>query len=539
MNPTEQQIAVIECDSPQIAVIAGPGSGKTATLVERIKHRGIPAKEIVCITFTNTGANEMRKRLLPIQPRFVGTIHRFMFGLLQKHGHMIGYRRGGIGLVDEETRTRMLLAIRNEMGHKKLSEKKLMEKDGLDAQQIWAEYGFRIKRENMIDYDTILVHGLRLLSNEIVRDEWAITDLYVDEVQDSGDIDWQIIRQFPAQNTFLVGDPDQSIFSFRGGRPALFVAHADNPGTTILTLEDCFRCNLEIADAANKLISRNIQRIEKWIRPVSNLSGIVSVNFKQNPHAEHRWLINAISDDLATGTTPSEIAVLARMNWLVNDARDVLRDAGIPIHEPPRIPNLKEWSAALALVGLLVDPESTILTEKYLLLTKHEHEVNAMKGRALAAKSTLPEVAKIVPPNFSITPENVPQFLSMKGIGTETIETVQGRLTESQPATVADLLHDLWNRDQWEEHRGGGVTVATAHGSKGREYDAVFVIGMEEGIFPLLRKDTDIEEERRLAFVAFTRARMSLRISASMFRKPVFGSPKPFVPSRFIAEAGL
>ena len=127
----------------------------------------------------------------------------------------------------------------------------------------------------------------------------------------------------------------------------------------------------------------------------------------------------------------------------------------------------------------------------------------------------------------------------MKGIGPETIETVQGRLTESQPTTVADLLHDLWNRDQWEEHRGGGVTVATAHGSKGREYDAVFVIGMEEGIFPLLRKDADIEEERRLAFVAFTRARKSLRISASMFRKPLFGSPKPFVPSRFIAEAGL
>ena len=532
MKPTPQQLSAIDCVQRQICIIAGPGSGKTATLKERVLRRNLPAKEVVLLTFTNAGANEMRHRLGDYKPRFVGTLHKFCFMLMQQFGNLIGYRNGTIAIVDEETRDAMLDEIVAELGMKKrLTKTALMKRIGPDAELVWKQLHFRLKQDNTTTYDGILDAGLALIQTKEAQEAWRVIDLYLDEAQDSSDVDWKIIKAFPAMNLFIIGDPDQSIFAFRGGRPELLTEFFNDPKTTPMLLEDNFRSDIDICVIANSLIAKNTNRVQKCLRWTSEEEGKITVDNHTDDNAEIRWLISRLQEE----PNPNEVAVLSRLNKITNEARYACKQAGIKINEPPKKFSEVEWNKVLSLVGLMLDRGSNLLAEKFLRCSMRATDVARMKLQAMAGGRTLNDVAAILPHRDNTPLLDVPQILAKKGVGMEEAELVASRIGLHE--SIAELLHDLWNRAEWIERITSGVTFSTIHGAKGREWNSVYVLGMEEGVLPMLRENTPVEEERRLAFVAFTRARHSLSLSWAKKRSREFGPPVYAEPSRFINEA--
>lgn len=242
MTLNSAQQAVVGSKAALRVVIAGPGSGKTRTLVEAVKaslratHMG---GRIAIMTFTNAGSAEFRHRLPlgggagyidgeivrgePIKLVHCGTLHAYCFKLIQRFGNFLSYIPGKVAILPDKERIPRLLACRDKLGVK-LSEKALLEAqtnphpmpEKQSAGLVWREYEFLLKRNNLVDFDGILRQGYELLQMPPVRHQVQLDYLFIDEAHDSAAIDWEIYRIFPAMNKMIVLDPDQIIYSFRG-----------------------------------------------------------------------------------------------------------------------------------------------------------------------------------------------------------------------------------------------------------------------------------------------------------------------------------
>jgi DNA helicase II / ATP-dependent DNA helicase PcrA len=557
----DEQLAAIGCMEPLVVVPAGPGSGKSRTLVARVKLRlaqGVEPAHIIILTFTNSGAHVFAERLHPIKVGFMGTVHGFCMRLIQWRGYLIGYRPGGVSIVTEEAKKAMLVAIREKLG-RKISDKAMMANETPEANLIWAEYRHSLKRANMVDYDQILVDGLELLRMEQVTKEMTIAELDVDETQDSGETDWNIYWAIPAATRFIVGDPDQSIYVFRGGQPELFTKVAQNKLLAVtFPLTKNYRSDIAICEAATRLIRHNQNRIDKPVIPVSSSLGFIRARRYRHEGEEIYGVWGEVCKvmeewnaqrSVVHGGTWDDIAILTRTNALVEKYRETMRGLGMPVKRTTGIRLPADWQFALTCIGLLIDPQNDFHAEA-LMRARGDTAgtIQATKVAALRQSRSLAAVAGITA-KLAEAPAGLMgglQTIALLGVSQESVSLIRQRIDvlPNENATLADLLTDLWRHDTWnQDDPAPGVTVTTIHSAKGREWDVVFVVGMEETLFPHYSPKMDpgedmIEEERRLAFVAVTRAKHQLVLSWAE-KRVVWYQETEREPSRFLKEMGL
>jgi DNA helicase-2/ATP-dependent DNA helicase PcrA len=502
---TASQQAVVESDEPRIYVVAGPGSGKTHTLISRIRHRvsaGVDPERMALVTFTNAGADEMRARLGAIQPGFVGTLHAFVIRLLHKHGHLLGYRSdSGVEVITEEESDELLKECATRLGYKKsvtaLRKELAVEQPGTGG-LVWLEYWHTLKRNNLVDYDTILREGAKL-AGKLTAKDLGLDELLVDECQDSGKSDWQIYDALAIPRKTFFGDPDQSIFGFRGAAPGEFIEKASYADAAFY-LQESFRCSLSVADRANALIQRNEARLPKVIIPKASDSGRAGVHHFETEPEEFDFLCGQIKN-------PREFAILAPTNDLVGRACMAIRLRGLPVAE-------RRPAAAHKLSA-----------QTWMFLQHAANPSSEYRQRKVAA------VIRPIP--FPTDYPELLNWMTLHGADSHEIAVIREHIARLPGGDLSDLVHDLRESCNEEAKSTPGVTVCTIHAAKGREFDQVAVIGLEEGLLP--RANHDIEEARRLLFVAMTRARHDLFLCTSEKRRPQYGTGQN-PPSRFLHE---
>ena len=563
-NWTASQREAIEADDEIILCSAGPGSGKSSVLVARIERLiadGLAPENIVALSFTNAGSNVLQERLGAVKLGQNSTLHSFALRMLKEHGECLGYG-DGIAVISPASTEAMLLSIaENHASKTPPSLKKLMEIKGRSKPPlgrydvptgIVAEYYDTLKRAGVVDYDTILSEFRTLLMREEGEAVWEqFTHLFVDEVQDSSPIDWQIYDLMQCRAKYFVGDSDQAIFAFRGGSVEGMIALAGRPDVRVITLAENFRSVAQVCHAANELIVNNTQRIAKFTLPVSAGVGIVKALLPSgNEGAEIDIVSNRIRGILTTDGEVDDpaptIAVLGRTNRIVGAFQKGLKGAGIDVAERTTSDLPRDWPLARAYVELLVNPEND--TTAFLYVAAREEK---MGEEPKAARKTADSYRRFAHANgqtlnrsaLHLTrvtqPSVAMQALHSSGVSRESCAMAAERFRDLPPgATMIDFALSLAEVRERTTEAGDGVRCLTIHGAKGREFDVVFLVGCEDEIMPGKRPDVDIEEERRLCYVAITRARRVVYVTHSTSRESPFPphEPQPRTASRFIRE---
>jgi DNA helicase II / ATP-dependent DNA helicase PcrA len=428
-----------------------------------------------------------------------------------------------------------------------------------------AAYYDDLRAAGLVDLDSLLPEFLRMLHEDPlryvgqdpeedcdgvvseIREEF--THILWDEMQDSAEVDWRICHALPIANKFMVGDPDQAVYSFRGGRVDMMMNEAVAPGVEVIKLEENFRSHSEICAAANKLIEHNEGRIAKRTISVKGEGGWVeSLRPSMNEGEEIARVASKVKELLETAVLrflPSDIAILARTNALCRAYERTLEACHIPVAKRAETTMPKDWPLARALVELMANPSNDTLayfalvqlyTRDGLTPLAARKEAHTKRRAAEHVGLSLNEFAKIC------LIHDVGVLFALYKITAETCMLVTERITQLPAgATMLDLALAMNGRAEEKAEEGEGVTVCTMHAAKGREFDVVFIIGAEEEITPGGRKDANIEEERRLFYVAATRARERLYVAWSGSRVQPFGRKEivPHRPSRFVKEMGL
>jgi DNA helicase-2/ATP-dependent DNA helicase PcrA len=565
---TLSQQTAINSDEQHIVCLAGPGSGKTRTLTERLArliNDGVSPKEIICITFTNAAAREIEKRLdkaffantsfsEDVQLFYCGTLHGFCLRLLKQHGEVIGFKKE-VAMLAEDDQKALVKQVIADLKFKgtmtavteQLKKGPQMFQHGpeadsshtthtyIDVELIAAEYYHRLRKASLCDFDSLLKFGcalLKRLSPETMK-AMGIRFLFWDEFQDSSDDDAEILYAFPeGWATFVVGDPDQAIYGFRGGSPKHLIELAETD-RLVVYLEQNFRSDQQICEAANRLISHNEQRVGKSTISASDQTGMIKTFSTFNEAQE----ILGISQDILANVPGYSAAVLLRSNALADRFAEGLAAQGIAIAKKEKVAKPSDWKICRTLINLLTNPDNDLLAYWWLVETKDSRFAAKIKLEALEAFKSINDHFLKLPRATSLGA--IPQTLAKCGISQETIAIVNKAIgTLPTGAGLAELSFALSDEDLHRKESGEGVTVTTMHSAKGREWDAVYLPAFEDGCCPILSKSSDMEEERRLAFVAITRARHRLVISYARTRKPAFGGWKPeeTQPSRFIPE---
>ena len=627
-----QQRAVKHFDGPCM-VLAGPGSGKTTVIVNRIKYlteeRQVPPEKILVITFTKVAAEEMRERFRILmggeQGVSFGTFHSLFFRILR-----YAYRYDASNILTEEERYRFLrdaaksvglgdeleneylTSLSNEISCVKNSGGELKSyKPGLTDKEsfvkIIAEFERRLRSEEKIDFDDMLLLTHRLFETRPeILDFWREVYEYIliDEFQDICPLQYDLITQLaaPHNNIFIVGDDDQSIYSFRGAVPELMVRFEKEykkiPGYETLILGVNYRCSPDIVECSTKLISRNKKRFKKELRSEkTSFLNTSTVRFRSFPEykKELSYVLNMIEDLNAKGIDYTEIAVLFRTNSQPGALVSLLKTKNIPFSVRDNIPNIYEhWIAKnifayIELAGLeagnrTVGPfgsdstcdhstewrrlfltianrpvryisRETMRKEKldFPVLFQENRGKTYVTERLTKLKYDLGMISKLNPMaavKYIRKAVGYDEFL--KKYASERGLDIDGLICILDEIEASSAEFDKY--EAWKEHireytevlkqkskdrnkeKESGVSLLTFHSAKGTEYDTVFIIDASENYAPYWQAGTssEIEEERRMFYVALTRAKNRLFILHSDER---YG--KRYEVSRFVKEAGL
>lgn len=559
MNLTQEQTEAIESTAPSILLAACPGSGKTTVIVERVKHliaSGVPPERICLVTFTNAGANEMKKRLGDLARRLfsVSTLHSLCLRLLQRHGALVGLP-SRVSVLDadaaaallEETRERLRVTCSGiTLENAVIAARVMGVKNPTPSETVGLEF-MRVQRETgELDYDNILLYGQYLIEEH--RDAVVTWDHTIcDEAQDNSIGDWDILTAIKCDNFFACGDVDQSLFAFRGACPQRFVDRSKRMDTTLLKLSVNHRSGHEIVAASQRLITKNANRIPNPTRARDDApESSIEVKEHETAGNELSWIANRI---LARVGTVESVAVLFRNNKDAAQARAHFTALGIkcaskPVAAQDQNPDSAAGRAALA---FLASPDSERAACR-LLNAQGFDSKHAVKERMKQMKT--------VASGFNQDLDNLDgewdiasfeQFLQRLVC----LRTDAPRRWLYDVAcgcddtfTLADLVAAAQEVDPDNaETVTDGVHVGTVHSFKGREADVVFLAGAEAEFFEGNR-DADTEAERRLFFVGVTRARHQLVISHCRTRTVQYNPKMPVVtvartPSRFIQETML
>lgn len=546
---TDPQKKAVASDHPMMLVMAGPGSGKTRTLIWRIQNLLLfkcRPECIVAITFTNAAADEIQSRLGDVRLNYVGTIHGYVLRLLNQFGSDIGFT-GKITVMDEAQAEEFLIdqiAFANVKGTRKAIDAELAAGPPMYPANPMALFAFNyfqaLKRANMVSYDALLWFGIELFASERAPDLEPVKYLFVDEYQDSGALLVRLCNKFPIRNRCYVGDPDQSIYSFTGGDVQHINALSHSADTEVIALQENFRCARVICEAAQSLIEHNANRYPKITESATGELGEVTLNTWNDATAEVVGIGLAIQQiSIESPEALSDVAVLVRTNELVEHFTNFLgKEFALRQKKYEKMP--PDWRRCVLLLSVMVNPRNNYLAQKWVM-AKHGPEIGKKAGlRALKEKTSINSIFL----NFSteLAVADVPKKLAGEDIGTESICAVNEVLAKLSPgATLSDLLFHIRSGEMHKEEIGQGVTVTTIHSAKGREWGTVFLPALEQHVIPGQRAEPNTEEERRLLFVGITRAKRRLILSWAKKRIRKWGARGPMEsePCQFLKEVKL
>lgn len=617
----EQRSAVTATEG-YLRVIAGAGSGKTRALAHRfaylVNEVGILPANILSVTFTNKAANEMRQRIHLLtgdnDTGYVCTFHSFCVSVLQEDSHAVQYPKNFL-VLDNSDIDAMLKIIYEERGltlrHMTFSNARdmieirktvenpdyyedmiAMPLDGLRAKYLAADaprdiifYGYLYQQKKCfgLDYNDLIKYTLYIFENDAeIREKWQkrLEYIMVDEFQDIDALQYRLMGALCAhhKNLFIVGDPDQTIYTWRGANVRYLLDFDKNfPGTETILMMRNYRSTPEILAAANSLIAKNRSRIEKELIPTLPAGAPVVWHHAKTAEAEALWIAGRIKALSAEGVPLRDIAILYRAHHISRTLEEVFLKEEIPytIFSGVQFFNRMEIKDALSYLRLVAyrDDLSFLrvanvpkrnIGERRMRFLQEYAEANGCTLYAALVQNLEHELLKktqshklvdLVERFGARSPEMpVSELLSaiLDESGYETMlrtEGAQDRLdnlaelkqaiyefetTCGEEATLEGYLARvalLTNTDAAQD--GERVRMMTVHTAKGLEFPHVFLAGMEEGVFPSKKTSTieAMEEERRLAFVAFTRAQRSLSLSESEGRN-FDGSFR--YPSRFL-----
>jgi DNA helicase-2/ATP-dependent DNA helicase PcrA len=499
-----QEKAVKTIDSP-LLIVAGPGTGKTLTIVRRIAHliqQGTRPEDIHAVTFTNRAAREMRERAAAILGHvagkvFIGTFHVLGLKIIREclgNNFFIYNRDEQIEVLKSLTKNS---AKKAQLAAERISRiKNFLEDADREVQETYKAYQAALKRQNAIDLDDLILIPIEMLQNNEVALKYQnrFRDVIVDEYQDINPAQYVLLRLITGRsgNVCVVGDADQAIYAFRGADLESFLNfEKDFPGAAWITLVENYRSSVMILHAADSLIKNNKKRIEKELVPTRVKGHQVSVMSVPDERAEGNVIIQEIEKRIG-GTSHyqmlrnsadrgdpgrsfrfSDFAVVFRTNAQAKALEDVFAASGIPyqIVGHRRSPQRKEIEETVTYLQMLIYPDA------------------AQPGQTDAKEAKLLSAADFFDP------------------------------------------------------RADAVTLMTLHMAKGLEFPVVFVTGFEDGLIPctLMKAGVNIEEERRLFYVGMTRAKDELFLiharSRFLYGQRFDQSPSPFlseIPKEYI-----
>jgi DNA helicase-2/ATP-dependent DNA helicase PcrA len=617
LNP-QQREAVLATDGP-VLVLAGAGSGKTRVITQRIAHlvleKNIPSEAILAVTFTNKAAGEMKERTEALLAgrtirAWLSTFHSLCVRILRAHAEAAGLAREFVIYDDDDQLQAVRQALRAldlpEKLHPprrilaRLSASKNAGRDpeagepGSPAEAILARvaerYRLTLEAAHAVDFDDLLLKAGALLdAREDIRDGYRRRFRYVlvDEYQDTNRAQYELVRHLvgPEGNVTVVGDEDQSIYSWRGADIRnILDFERDFPGARVLRLEENYRSSQAILDAASALVAHNRQRKGKTLRAVRAGGEAVRLNRAVDEYQEAAWVVERLTELPA----PRRVAVLFRTNAQSRLIEEALMRRGLRYHVVGGVGfyERREVKDLLAYLRLLLNPDDPLAFRRVVNVpargvgqrTVEEIEriarerglspwqaVAVVEGEALLPARATQPLRRFRELIESLRKEVRP--LSVKGTLTRVLEATgysaalaaeeshesQDRLEnlaelisaasdydarEEEPSLVGflDRISLISEADQVRED--APVVLMTLHTAKGLEFDAIFLIGLEEGLVPHARSLNDeaaLEEERRLCYVGMTRARARLFLSWAQTRQ-VFGQRRMTQPSRFLTE---
>ena len=542
MNLTLEQEAVVECRDRRRLVLAGPGSGKTSTLsacIARDVEHGIPIEAIAAVTFTQRAAESLKQRLKGIAATrrglyYVGTVHGLCLGVLRRAAQRDGHQQPSV-LGDQQARE-LAFRFARRLGAKLTAPEAaaIVESKAPDPaltpgsvhDAITLLFHQHCRKAALLSFEQLRLNALA----ELRRNPPPIASLYWDEVQDADQTDWDLMEACDAGRVMAVGDPNQSIYRFRGAQPEVMRRNIASGSWTILAMTTNFRSGPAVCGLANSIMSASPQRVAAAATvPSANASLGLALITPCGSVAEEQFIaIEFARQAAAAGAT---CALLARTRAEANNIRDALLKAGLslaPDHgDRPKRP--VGWDLIVLLNVVRLNPWSeedaaAYLERRYGPTAADRFRLNcARDGKALSS---------IVLGDAT----NPPIALDALAI------------RESVPSAAVDLLRRLgddWSAeppDQDVPDESVAAAVMTAHAAKGLEWDRVMVTGVEEGMFPTARAGTDLEEERRLLYVAATRALHVIQLTWCRMRPQNRGPnlpPGPATkrePSRFITH---
>ena len=622
LNPAQRE-AVLATEGP-LLVVAGAGSGKTRVLTYRVAHLlnacGVKPNEILAITFTNKAAGEMRERLEDLlgpvaRAIWILTFHAACGRILRREAPRLGYR-SNFTIYDQADQVRLTKQCLEELErdpkrfvprgiHAQISAAKnqlvtpaeYAERVASFYDQTVAEvydlYQRRLFGSNAVDFDDLLMLTVQVLERfPEARERWqkAFRYILVDEYQDTNHAQYRLLQLLAEKhrNVCAVGDPDQSIYAFRGADIRNILEFERDFGETrTIALEQNYRSTNTILLAANAVIANNRERKPKNLWSELGEGEPVRVLEVEDEHAEARFVAAEIAALVEEGYNGSEVAVFYRTNAQSRVLEDVLVRQGIAyqVIGGPRFYERAEIKDVIAYLQAIDNPYDAVSLQRIanrprrgigdtslgrLQAHADAHEISLWEALGQAEQAGIAAAPlKAVQQFFGVmqslqavaqeldVSELIERVIERSGyrIALESERTIeaQGRLenlqelvgvtqeyqqTAGEPS-LSGFLQEISLYSDQDAIRGEQslVTLMTLHNAKGLEFRAVFMIGMEEGIFPHARsiEEQGLEEERRLAYVGMTRAQERLVCTHASARS-LWGSRSYNLPSRFLDE---
>lgn len=648
-----QREAVL-CTEGPLLVLAGAGSGKTRVLTHRIAHLvedlNVAPWQIMAITFTNKAAAEMRERLQSLigggaRGMWVSTFHSMCVRILRTDCERVGFAKG-FTIYDDSDSKRLveqimdelnidkkrypIPALRNRISQAKndlqvaeVFAEKTSDQVGQVAARVYTRLQERLRQLNAFDFDDLLLYAWLLLKNHpdvLAAYQNRFRYLMVDEYQDTNHAQYVLTQLLAAahKNIMVVGDDDQSIYSWRGADLRnILDFEKDYPEARVVKLEENYRSMGNILAAANAVIANNLTRKPKKLFTSKPAGDKISVYSATDERDEGRWIASEIEHQHGEGISYNQIAVFYRTNAQSRMLEDMLMRAGVPYRliGGTRFFDRAEIRDLMAYLNLVVNPANDVAAHRVINVPKRGIGKTTVEHIDYVARETgitFLQAAELCIADDQIrsaTRKAIAEFVALiheaqgyagdlrkvveaivdkagliRALEAESSDDAAGRIENIQelfgvvdeyaqthddadalfePPTAEDApeaddeppvrtfqANSLPDFVEWVTLRtdmdtvaedGEAITMMTIHAAKGLEFDCVFVAGMEESLFPHGNSSQDsqgLEEERRLAYVAITRARKKLYLT-NAFTRQIFGQSSANPPSRFISEIPL